>query len=118
MGTEIFDLRELIIMIKEKKELDANLALEFDCKLEVDDIKPLVKVFNYAINYILKIGKAPMHISLNAGGGGYKMAFTASTNLSEFPSVNPQVTETAKLYEAELTLDGEPGKFVQLQLEF
>ena len=118
MGTEIYDLRDLMMMIKEKKDLDANLTLEFDCRIEVEDIKPIVKVINYAINYISELTEQTMQISLNASVSGLKLAYTASTTQTVFPEINPQVLETLKQIDATIELDGEPGKFVQLIIIF
>lgn len=118
MATETVDLRDLILMIKEKKEMEINLALEFDCRLEVDDYKPLVKVLNYAINYVNQLASQPMQVSLNMSSTGYLMGFTAFTTESEFPPLNPQVGEALQPYHAKITLGGEPGKFVKLLLTF
>ncbi len=118
MATETVDLRDLILMIKEKKEMEINLALEFDCRLEVDDYKPLVKVLNYAINYVNQLASQPMQVSLNMSSTGYLMGFTAFTTESEFPPLNPQVGEALQPYHATITLGGEPGKFVKLLLTF
>lgn len=118
MEKETIDLRDLIMMIKEKKEMNANLALEFDCRLEVDDYKPLVKVINYAINYISQMTDQPMQISLNAGGSGYLLGFTAFTSHSEFPPVSDQVIEALKSYQATAKVDGEKGKYVKMLLTF
>ena len=52
MEKETVDLRDLILMIKEQKQVNANFSLEFDCVIETDNITPLIKVINYAINYI------------------------------------------------------------------
>jgi hypothetical protein len=118
MEKEMIDLRELIMMIKEKKEMNANLALEFDCRLEVEDYKPLVKVINYAINYIGQMTDQPMQISLNAGGNGFLLGFTAFTNHSEFAPVSEQVVEALKPYQATIKLDGEKGKYVKMLITF
>ena len=114
----MIDLRDLIMMIKEKKEMNANFALEFDCKLEVEDYKPLVKVINYAINYIGQMTDQPMQISLNAGGSGYLHGFTAFTSQTEFPAVSDQVVEALKSYRASVKVDGEKGKYVKMLLTF
>jgi hypothetical protein len=118
MEKELVDLRELVMMIKEKKSMNANLSLEFDCRVEVDDYKPLVKVLNYAINYITQLTDQPMQITLNAGGGGYMLAFTAFTTKTDFPPVSEQVVDALKPYMATIALGGEPGKFVKLLLLF
>ncbi len=118
MEKELIDLRELVMMIKEKKNMNANLSLEFDCRVEVEDYRPLVKVINYAINYITALTDQPMQITLNAGGGGYMLAFTAFSSRTEFPPVSEQVMEALKPYNATITPGGEPSKFVKLVLFF
>ncbi len=115
---ETIDLRDLILMIKEKKEMNANFALEFDCRLDVEDYKPLVKVINYAINYIAPLTDQPMQISLNAGGNGFMMGFTAFTSGSEFPPVSEQVKEALLPYQATITQTGEAAKYVKLLISF
>ena len=77
MENESIDLRNLILMIKEQKQINANLALEFDCFIEANDVKPLVKVINYAINYITQLTDQPLQISLNASMSGITIGFTA-----------------------------------------
>ena len=118
METEVIDLRDLILMIKEKKPMNANLALEFDCRLEVADYKPLVKVLNYAINYIASLTDQPTQISLNAGGNGYLLGFTAFTAKTEFPVINPEVVEALKPYGATVAISGEAGKYAKLLITF
>ena len=65
------DLRKLMLMIQEKKEMNANMSLEFDCELETDDPAPLVKVINYIINYLTPLTEKAIalisrdHTSLN-----------------------------------------------------
>lgn len=118
MEKEVVDLRDLLMMIKEKKQMDANLALEFDCRLEVDDYKPLVKVVNYAINYIREASEQTMQISLNAGGDGYLLGFTAFTDKTDFPPVSDQVKEALAAYNATIKEGGEPGKYIKLLLTF
>lgn len=118
MEKERFDLRDLILIIKEQKQIDAELALEFDCHIETDDVKPLVKVINYAINYIRQLSDLPLHISLNAGLRGFTIGFTTHTVLSEFPAISPKVNETLLPYNAILEEKGEPGKYAQLLISF
>lgn len=118
LETELIDLRDLIMMIKEKKEMNANLALEFDCKIEVEDYKPLVKIFNYAINYISQLASDVMQITLNASMSGYILVFMAATNASDFPTVSEQLEAALSDYNATIELGGEAGKFVRLKMTF
>ena len=118
MEKEIVDLRDLILMIKEQKQMEANLALEFDCAIETDDVKPLVKVINYAINYIKQLSDEPQHISLNTSMSGITIGFTAFTTVADIPEINPQVNEVLKNYDALLEQKGESGKHIQLLISF
>ena len=118
MENESIDLRNLILMIKEQKQINANLALEFDCFIEANDVKPLVKVINYAINYISQLTDQSLQISLNASRSGIIIGFTAFTAALDLPVLNPQVNESLMPYHAVLEQKSEPGKYAQLLLIF
>ena len=118
MEKETVDLRDLILMIKEQKQLEANLALEFDCVIETDDVKPLVKVINHAINYINQLAEEPQQISLNASMSGITIGFTTFTDKEDLPAINPQVNEALAPYNAVLEQKDESGKFTQLLIVF
>lgn len=118
MEKEKIDLRDLILKIKEQKGVDTNLALEFDCVIETDDVTSLVKVINYAINYINQLTEQPLHISLNATSRGITMSFMGFTNAADFPEINPKVNEALAPYNAVMEHKEEPGKYVQLLIRF
>ncbi|HED09302.1 MAG TPA: hypothetical protein ENJ10_01305 [Caldithrix abyssi] len=118
MESKSVDLRDLILMIKEQKQMEANLALEFDCAIETGDVKPLIKVINYAINYIDRLSDQPQQISLNASMSGITIGFTTFTTQTDFPPLNPQVGEALQPYNATLEQKGESGKYVQLLIHF
>jgi len=118
MESQAIDLRDLILKIKEQKQMDANLALEFDCVIETDDVTPLVKVINYCINYISQLTDQNQEIGLNASMSGITIGFTAFSEVTDLPEINPQVNEALAKYNADLERKGEPGKFVQLLLSF
>ena len=52
MTENTVDLKRLIYMIKDTKNLNANLILDDGCVFDTADPKPLVKVINYIINYL------------------------------------------------------------------
>jgi len=118
MEKETIDLRSLLLMIEEKKKMDANLALEYDCIIEADDITPLVKVINYAINYIDNVAENQQQISLNCSMSGITMGFTAFTEQPELPPLNDQVSMALEPYNAILEQKGESGKYAQLLITF
>jgi hypothetical protein len=105
-------------MINEKKGLNAQLALEFDCTLEVEDIEPLVKVINYTINYIQQLADKPLQISLYSGFNENSLVFQAFTSKSDFPALSEKVSEAMIPYNGTINFDGESGKYAQIQLKF
>jgi hypothetical protein len=112
------DLRNLMMTIQEKKQANANLELEFDCVIEVEDITPLVKVINYAINYISELSEQAMQISVNATMSNITLGFTTFTSKESFPPINPQAQDLLKQYSASLQLKSETGKYAQLLIVF
>lgn len=118
MNNVTFDLRDLLLRIKEQKQIDAELTLEFDCVIETEDVAPLVKVINYAINYITRLSEQPLHISLNATMRGYTIGFTAFTTTSNWPEISPKVNEALNPFNAVLEQKGEPGKYAHLLITF
>lgn len=112
------DLRNLMMTIQEKKQMNANLELEFDCVIEVEDITPLVKVINYAINYITQLSEEQMQISVNATLSSITLGFTSFTASETFPAINPQVQEMLEQYSASMELKSEVGKYAQLLIVF
>jgi len=118
MEKKSIDLRNLLMQINEHKQMNAKLALEFDCILETDDVTPLVKVINYAVNYISQLTDQPMQISLNASMSGITIGFTAFTEALVLPELNPKVSEALAVYNAVLEQKGEPGNYTQLLISF
>jgi len=112
------DLRELMLMIKEKKEMNANMSLEFDCKVNTDDPAPLVKVINYIINYLTPLTDRSIEISLNAHRGGSMLSFAAFTAEVALPAVSDQVEETLKPYNATLKTTHTEGQYIQMIIYF
>ncbi len=113
MAEEI-DLRNLMMKIQEMKKMNANLALEFDCVIDVEDINPLVKVINYSINYISQLSDQELQISLNQSMSGITLGFTIFTETTELPAINEQVMEALKQYQGDIELKSEAGKYAQL----
>jgi len=114
----MLDLRKLLLMIQEQKGMKANMSLEFDCEIETDDPKPLIKVINYVINYLTGLTDQPLEISLNPHRSGYMMGFAVFTEKTDLPPLSEQVTEALQTYNASIEQTGEPGKFVRIIITF
>ncbi|MBN2425937.1 MAG: hypothetical protein JXR46_10540 [Calditrichaceae bacterium] len=112
------DLRNLMMMIKEKKEMNANMSLEFDCKIDTEDPAPLVKVINYIINYLTPLTSQAIEISLNAYREGSMLSFAAFTDKTELSPISDQIEEALKNYNATLKVTHEQGKYIQIIINF
>jgi hypothetical protein len=114
----MLDLRKLLLMIQEQKSMQANMSLEFDCEIETDDPKPLVKVINYVINYLTALTDQPLEISLNPYRTGYMMGFAVFTEKTDLPPLSEQLGEALQAYDATIERTGEPGKYVRIIIVF
>ena len=54
MAEQRIDLKQLLHLIHDNKEFDVNFILDEGCVILADDPKPLIKVLNYLINYLLR----------------------------------------------------------------
>ena len=98
--------------------MEVNLILDEGCFLETDDIKPLVKVINYLLNYLQQLTDKPIEIGLDLRGKDYLMSFLAYSTANELPEVSDQIEEALKPYNATLEKRFDAGKHVQLKIHF
>jgi hypothetical protein len=114
----MIDLRKLLLMIQEQKGMKANMSLEFDCEIDTEDPKPLVKVINYVINYLSALTDMPLEISLNPHRSGYMIGFAVHTEKTDLPPLSDQLDEALRLYNGSIERTGEPGKYVRIIITF
>ena len=118
MAEQRVDLKQLLLLIKEGKELDANLILDEGCILMLEDPKPLVKVFNYVLNYLNQLAKQPLEISLDLRSDGYLMSFMVYTAEATLPPVSDSLNDALKPFNATLDMVHEAGKYFQVKISF
>lgn len=114
----MIDLRKLMLMIKENKEMDANLSLEFDCEIDYDDPEPLIKVINYLINYLTPLTDKTIEISLNACREGYMLSFAVFSALAELPALSDKLDDALQIYNASLKVTHQQEEYLQLIISF
>ena len=114
----MIDIRKLLLMIQEQKQMNANLSLEFDCIVENEDPKPLVKVINYIINYLNSFTQNVIEISLNAYREGYMLSFAVFTEQTELPEFSDKIEEILQTYNATLKKTHDKGKYFQIIITF
>ncbi len=118
MSENRVDLKQLILLIKDNKNFEANLILDEGCILMTEDPKPLVKVFNYIINYLKQLSDKALEISLDLRTSDHLLSFMVYTDKIELPAVSSEIDNVLKTYEATLEKIHETGKYVQLKVSF
>jgi hypothetical protein len=118
MSENRVDLKQLIMLIKENKNFDANLILDEGCVLMTDDPKPLVKVINYLINYLGQLSDQPLEISLDLRTSDQLLSLMVYTDKSELPEVSSEIDDVLKTYKATLEKIHETGKYIQFKVSF
>ena len=114
----MLDLRKLLLMIKEQKQMNANMSLEFDCEIDTDDPKPLVSVINYIINLLGSLTDSAIEISLNAHRGGSMLSFAIHTEKTDMEDLPQKLVESLAVYNGSVELVRETGKYVQVIVTF
>ena len=118
MSDQLQDLRELLLYISEKKEFDGNLELEHDCKINSSDIKPLVKVINYFINFLENESKETIYITLNKNNENITLVFTQKTAKADMAEISAQVSDALKGYNATLEKTFKENTFIKILITF
>jgi hypothetical protein len=112
------DLKQLLLLIKDSKNIRANLCLDEGCVLNTDDPKPLVKVINYFINYLSPLSAQPLEISLDLSDKNMLLTMLAYSAEAAIPEPSPKIPEALIPYNARHELIHEPGRFVQIKINF
>lgn len=112
------DLKNLIILIKEEKDLQANLILDEGCQLAVSDPKPLIKILNYIINYLNQLTESPLEIGLDLRDREYLLNMMAFSPASELPPISDNLSEALQAYNAAYEVKHEKGSYIQFIIKF
>jgi hypothetical protein len=118
MPANRYDLKQLIYLIKDNKDFDANLILDEGCSIATEDPKPLIKSLNYLINYLKQITQQPLEISLDLREKDYLLSLMAYSETAELPAISEQLDEALKSYNANKNVIHEKNKYVQIKLSF
>ena len=110
------DLKQLIRFIVQEKNIEANLVLDEGCFLETEDVKPLVKVINYLLNYLKELSQHPIEIGLDLMHDKYLLSLLVYTEADSLPAVSDSLQPVLDQYSAKLDLMHEKGKYVQFKI--
>ena len=114
----MIDLRELIRLINEKKNIPTHLCLDLNCKINGEDPKPLVKAINYILNYLRPLTDQEIQIALDSQKENYILVFIAYTKAASVQPLPETLERSLESYLASLEKVFEPAKYIQLKLIF
>ena len=118
MPANHYDLKQLIYLIKDNKDFDANLILDEGCGIDTEDPKLLIKSLNYLINYLKQLTQNPLEISLDLRENDCLLSLMAYSNVAELPEISEQLDESLKVYNAAKTVIHEKDKYIQIKVSF
>ena len=112
------DLGNLLTFIIDQKKVKTTVDIGPECKVNAKDPKPLVKIINYLINYLIQITDDAINVSLNTQSSGCLLCFIVSTNETKLPPLSDNLDEALKPYNAAMRVVFEEGKYAQIILNF
>ena len=118
MPANHYDLKQLIYLIKDNKDFDANLILDEGCGIDTEDPKPLIKVLNYLINYLNQLTSSPLEISLDLRDKDSLLSLMAYSAETDLPEMNDQIDGILKDYKATKNIIHEKDKYIQIKVSF
>lgn len=118
MTTQRIDVKQLLFLIDDQKDIPANLILDDGCILWTDDPNPLIKVINYFYNYLNQLTEQPLEIALDLSGQSFTLRFLAYTTRDTLPLISDHLGEALAAYQARHDVDFNPGRLVQINIHF
>lgn len=112
------DLKLLVQLIDDQKDIETNLILDEGCRIEADDQAPLVKVINYFMNYLHALSNGPVQISLDLMGNSCLMSFITYTDKDTIPELSANLNDALKVYKAKYDHEHKVGSYVQIKIHF
>ncbi len=112
------DLKQLIRLIHDQKDVEANLILDEGCVIHTEDAAPLVKVINYFMNYLSGLTDRPLEIALDLMPGSFLLSLMAFTDKQELDQLSDNLEGALKDYNASFEVKHDQGNYVQIKISF
>jgi len=118
MSETLIDLKKLVVLINQGKDMDANLILDEGCIIYAEDPKPLVKVINYFLNYLQPLTTLPLEIGLDLRENEFLLTIMAYTETTDFPEISDRISEVLEEYDARYEVKQDTGTDIQFKILF
>lgn len=117
MTTQV-DLKRLIQLINDQKQLNANLCLDEGCTIGLEDQSSLVKVINYFLNYLQQMTDKPLEISLDLMSDSILLMLMAFSEAAETAPLSKNLESALKGFGAEYKTVHKSGQYLQIKVNF
>jgi len=118
MAESNIDLGNLLKFVVENKKIKADLKSDKACAIPANDPKPLIKVFNYILNYLNLSSKDIIDINLKGQSRGCLLCFIISTDAKELTPISDKLPDILRNYNAMMRIVFETGMYVQVLIYF
>ena len=118
MSENNIDLKSLLLMIHQAKDINANLCLDEGCRISGSDPTTLVKVLNYFINLLHPLTTLPLEIGLDLKEDGALLTLMAYSETNGAPQVSDNVAGALQEYNASYEMVHQPGVNIQCKIAF
>jgi hypothetical protein len=118
MAVSPIEIGNLLKYITEKKDIKSNLNIDQTCTIDAGDPKPLIKIFNYLINYLNQINEGVIDISLKEQSEGCLLCLIISTSSNQLPPMSDKLQNALEIYNAAMRIVFEEGKYAQILINF
>lgn len=108
------DLKKLLLLINDEKDLQADLCLDLNCSLVTDDPRPFIRSVNYIINYLRSLSTATLHIGLSAQKDVFIISFLVHPLDKTAKEFRPDVANVMEAYGLMVDVDVRPGAFAKV----
>ena len=88
MDSRPVDLRELLLLIDQQKNLDTNMLLDHGCLIDAADPRPLVKAINYMLNFLNEYSGERIEVALNLNAENIRLKLMSFWEHSEVPATS------------------------------
>lgn len=103
------DLKQYILMIADKKDIDATFSLDQGCVVETDDPSSLIKVLNYIFNLITEKAGGSLEVSLEFRDKHYLLTFIVIGGNADVIELPGGINDALKSYNADANVKVESG---------
>jgi len=111
------DLKQLLILIDDDLDLEADLCLDLDCHVVTENPSKFVRLLRTVITHIRTHARGPISIGLSALRDSFDIAIVGHTDLTEIPE-EPPVKNEFEIFGGTGSFEFLAGKYIKALIHF